>query len=74
MTSQKTWLTIHFYQGDAEIEATLNYHTKTFTLTHGHNDQNVTFGNEGDDIATAIDRAKCVMSALKFIKTELEAL
>jgi hypothetical protein len=71
MNTQKTWLTIHFYQGDAEIEATLNYKTKGFTLSHSSNDHSVTFGNDGDSIKDAIDRAKCVNAALKFIKQEL---
>lgn len=71
MTQEKTWLTINFFQGDATIEATLNYRTKDYTLTHGHNDQNVTFGRNGDTIKDSIDRAKCVMAALKFIKQEL---
>jgi hypothetical protein len=73
MKSQKTWLTINFYEGEADIEATLNYETKSYVLTHLHNDNNVTFKSEEDaSITVSLDRAKCVMAALKFIKTELE--
>ena len=71
MTIVKTWATVHFNHGKATIEATLNYSTNSFSITHGCNDQNVTFGNNYDDIETAIDRAKCVISALKYIKQEL---
>jgi hypothetical protein len=73
MTTEKTWLIINFYHGNAMIEASLNYKTKDYYLTHGSNDRNVTFGNNGDDIQSSIDRAKCVTAALKFIKEELFA-
>jgi hypothetical protein len=69
MRIQKTWLTVNFCHGDAYIEATLNYDTLNYSLTHGHNDRNVTFSDE--DIQLSIDRAKCVTAALKFIKQEL---
>ena len=71
MKSQKTWHTIHFYTGDAEVEATLNYKTKKFSLTHSNNDENVTFGKDGESISTALQRARCVMAALQYIKKEL---
>jgi len=71
MKSQKTWHTIHFYTGDAEVEATLNYKTKKFSLTHSNNDENVTFGKDGESISIALQRARCVMAALQYIKKEL---
>lgn len=71
MTTKKTWLTIHFYQGEAHIEAELNYDTKQYSLSHSNNDRNVTFGKNGEDIGVAMDRVKCVTAALKFIKSEL---
>lgn len=71
MTIQKTWLTIKFMQGSAYVEASFNYETGKYYLLHGSNDRNVTFGNDGEDIGVAIDRAKCVMAALKFIDKEL---
>ena len=72
MRQQKTWLTIHFIEGDVGIEATLNYETKKFSLTHGSNDENVTFRSDQDErIKTHLDRAKCVMAALKYIQSEL---
>jgi hypothetical protein len=71
MTQEKTWLIVNFSHGNSMIEATLNYKTKDYSLTHGSNDQNVTFGRNGDDIQSSIDRAKCVTAALKFIKEEL---
>lgn len=70
MTFHKTWATVFFTQGEVEIEATFNYETKGFSLTHSDNDLNVTFKDENIDIA--IDRAKCVMAALKYIKSKLE--
>lgn len=75
MKVKKTWLTVHFIEGDVEIEATLNYATRTFSLTHGVNDENVTYKSTGDnainDMDAAIRRNKCVASALLFIKKEL---
>ena len=71
MTTQKTWLTINFYQGDVYIESTLNYEKQSFSLTHGNNDNNVKFNSDTDSIKDALDRAKCVSAALKFIKQEL---
>lgn len=71
----KTWLTVHFVDNDVEIEATLNYSTRKFSLTHGSNDENVTFNSAGEnainDMDTAIRRNKCVTAALNFIKKEL---
>jgi hypothetical protein len=73
--NQKTWLTIHFESKLAHIEVTINYKTRSFVLTHGSNDQNVTFTSEGknaiNDMMAAEERAKCVNAALLFIKKEL---
>lgn len=67
---------IHFYEGDVEIEATINYKTKQFSLTHANNDENVTYNSDGEnaveDMKSAITRNKCVAEALKYIKKELE--
>lgn len=72
MKIKKTWLTVHFSEGKAYIEATLNYETKSYTLTHGSNDNNVTFTNDGKEtMAVHFDRLKCVTAALKFIQSEL---
>jgi hypothetical protein len=70
MKIQKEWLTVHFKEGKANIAVDMNYITKSFNLSHGHNDQNVTFTNE-DKLEVLFDRAKCVNAALKFIKLEL---
>jgi hypothetical protein len=69
----KTWATVEFFEGEAYIEASLNYKTKAFYLNHGNNDRNVTFRSDADDnkIKTCIDRAKCVTAALKYINQEL---
>lgn len=71
----KTWLTVHFVDADVEIEATLNYSTRKFSLTHGSNDENVTYKSGGEnainDIDAALRRNKCVTAALNFIKKEL---
>ncbi len=69
----KTWATIHFTEGESTIEAALNYQQKSYVLTHGNNDQNVTFTNEVDKgkIQNSIDRNKCVAAALKYISNEL---
>lgn len=74
MKQQKTWLTIHFTEGEVQIEATLNYSTKSYSLTHGNNDNNVLFtsGCDNFEIQKSFDRLKCVNAALKFIKQELE--
>ena len=71
MKMQKTWLTVHFYEGNATIELTINYQTKSYTMTHGSNDQNVTFNGHIESIQVNKDRLKCVASALKFIEQEL---
>lgn len=72
MKQQKTWLTVRFSEGDATIEATLNYEKQSYSLTHGSNDNNCTFvGKTYDEFKISTDRAKCVASALRFIKQEL---
>jgi len=75
MKIKKTWATVHFIEGDIEIEATLNYETKSFYLSHGCNDRNVTYKSDGKnsrvDLDAAIVRNKCVSSALIYIKKEL---
>lgn len=70
---QKTWVTVHFMEGSVEIEADFNYETKAFSLSHGSNDDNVTFNSkDGDSIKSCFDRARCVIAALKYIKSELQ--
>lgn len=73
MIKQKTWLTVHFTEGESTIEATLNYEKKSYSLTHGSNDENVVFSSECDnyEIKRSFDRSKCVIAALKYIKDEL---
>jgi len=72
MKQQKTWLTVHFYEGEAEIELTINYETKKFSMSHGSNDNNVTFNGDASDFKIHTDRVKCVSAALKFAKQELD--
>ncbi len=71
MTNYKTWAVVHFCEGDASIELTINYQTGHFTLTHGNNDNNVTFNGEATNMKVVFDRLKCVKAALKYAKTEL---
>lgn len=72
MKQEKTWLQVFFYEGDANIELTINYKTGKFTIEHGNNDQNVTFnGNSNDGFKLHFDRLKCVSAALKFAQQEL---
>lgn len=71
MKTQKTWLTVNFYHGNAYIEVTLNYKERSFSLTHDTNDNNVTFNSNTVTMKDAIDRSICVNAALKFIKQEL---
>lgn len=71
MKIQKTWLTVHFYEGHAHIELTINYQTKKFVLTHAHNDNNVTFNGDRTDFKIHFDRIKCVKTALSFAQKEL---
>lgn len=72
MKQQKNWLTVHFYEGKSSIELTINYQTKKFSLTHGNNDNNVTFNGDSTDFKVHTDRVKCVAAALSFAKKELE--
>jgi hypothetical protein len=72
MKQQKTWLTIHFYEGESTIELTINYLTKKFSMAHGDNDMNVTFNGDSSNFKIHTDRVKCVTAALSFAKKELE--
>lgn len=67
----KTWQEVKFIEGKAEIDLSFNYQSNDYSLSHGHNDQNVTFDQGDENISVSIDRAKCVMAALKYIKQEL---
>ena len=73
MKIEKTWLTVQFTHGKAGIELTLNYKDKSYSMTHGNNDENVLFTSKADDndIQKSFDRVMCVTSALKFAKSEL---
>ena len=72
MKQQKIWLTVHFYEGKSTIELTINYQKKNFSMTHGNNDNNVTFNGDSTDFKVHTDRVKCVTAALSFAKKELE--
>ena len=72
MNIQKTWLTVIFHEGKATIELTINYQTKNYSITHGTNDNNVTFNGDGTDFKIHFDRAKCVIAALKFLENEFK--
>jgi len=71
MKIQRTWATVHFQYKNADIELTLNYQTKEYTLTHGSNDNNVTFNGKISDIHRHLNRLKCVSAVLKYVQTEL---
>ena len=68
MKINKTWQTINFYKGKSHIEVSINYSTKEYVLIHSNN---VVFSNSAN-IQQSFDKIKCVNSALKFIKQELE--
>lgn len=72
MRKQKTWLTVDFYEGVAHIELTINYRTKTYSLTHSNNDNNVTFNGNIKDFKLHTDRLKCINAALQFANNELK--
>ena len=72
MKQQKTWLTVNFYEGKSNIELTINYQTKSFSMAHGSNSMNVTFNGDANDFKIHTDRVKCVTAALLFAKKELE--
>ena len=72
MIHQKTWLTSYFNEGKASIELTINYENKTFSMSHGSNDNNVTFNGNVDNLKVHFDRLKCVRAALLFVKQELK--
>jgi hypothetical protein len=69
---QKTWLTVKFYNRGVIVELTINYETKSFSITHSNNDSFVTFNGRGNEIEYALRRARCVQAALKFAKNELK--
>ena len=66
-----TWHTEIFTHGDSTIELTINYQTSMYSITHGHNDNNVTFNGCIGDFNEHMDRVKCVEAALRFAKKEL---
>lgn len=71
MKITKTWATVHFSEGKAKIEVTLNYNSGTFSMSHDSNDRNVTFEGNKDDFKVHLDRVKCITAALKYIQQEL---
>lgn len=71
----KKWNTIVVTLNEAVIEADFNHETKKYYMSHGSNDMNVTFNADpgtAETIAKHIDRAKCVIAALEYIKKELK--
>lgn len=71
----RKWGTIVVKLNDAYIEADFNHETKKYYMSHGNNDQNVTFNAEvasAETIAKHMDRVKCVQTALEYIKSELK--
>ena len=71
MIRAATWHTEEFFQGNAKIELTIHYQRGTLSMTHGNNDNNVTFNGTKEDFEMLEDRLKCVEAALKFAKQEL---
>jgi len=75
MKIKKTWATVCFIEGETQIEASLNYETRAFDLSHGNNDRNVTYKSDGknaiNEMRAAMVRNKCVSAALAYIKKEL---
>ncbi len=74
MKQQIKWAEIHFREGKADIELTINYFTREYQLTHASNDNNVTFNSDIKDIQIDFDRVKCVQAALKYAQQELNPL
>lgn len=72
MIIEKQESTIRFSQGEAYIDLNIDYELSTYRMYHGNNDNNVTFNGAADTIKEDTDRAKCVLAALKYVKTELE--
>lgn len=71
MKTIHTWQTIHFIEGKASVELTVNYSTGSFTMTHGSNDNNITFNGNLSDLKLLKDRLKCVNAAISFVKNNL---
>jgi hypothetical protein len=72
---KKTWLTAYFTHGSASVEVTLNYQTGAYDIKQ-NGEEGVRFRSKYANtplvaIEINIDRAKCVMAALRFIKGEL---
>jgi hypothetical protein len=64
--TQKTWLEVRFTEGEVSVQLAINYEKKTFYISHGRNNQNVTFsGNEGD-LVEAYTRHQLVGAALDY--------
>jgi hypothetical protein len=69
--TQKTWLEVRFTEGEVSVQLAINYEKKTFYISHGSNNQNVTFkGNEGD-LVEAYTRHQLVGAALDYANKQL---
>lgn len=74
ITIEKEWQTVRVSMGDVSIDADFNYETKKYYLSHGTNDMSVTFKADigsTESIEKHINRAKCVIATLEYIKKEL---
>jgi hypothetical protein len=66
MKKQKRWSTVNFFEGEAMIELTINHDEGTYYLSHGDNDQNITFKGDDESTKFLLDRAKCCSAAIKY--------
>jgi hypothetical protein len=69
--TKKTWLTVIFTEGKESVELTINYQKKTFSVSHGNNDQNVTYKGDVGELVPSYVRHKLVLAALDYANKEL---
>ena len=65
------WVCTKVVLNDSVIEMDMNYETRQYYMSSGTEDRNVSFkSDDGGSIDKHLDRAKCVIAALEYIKKE----
>lgn len=69
----KSWTNFKVTEGEAAVEYELNYVDKTFYIIEEH-EESPNFKTDeatSEEMKFMMDKAKCIMAALKHIKSEL---
>jgi hypothetical protein len=69
--TQKTWLEVRFTEGEISVDLTINYEKKTFSISHGSNDNCVTYSGDEGELPIAFTRHKLVLAALDYANKQL---